>query len=297
MGLMYGSGPLGKQPAGTFNFTPPPPGRALYLEPTPKRIRVEVGGQVIADSRRAMMLQEGGAQPLYYFPPEDVRSEFLEPTDRHTHCPKKGDASYYTIRAGGEEVENGAWYYPEVLPGAPDGLKGLIAFYFNRMGRWLEEGEEIGVHPRDPYHRLDVVATDRHIRVSLEGRLLAETDRAMALFESSLPARWYIPREDVVAELEPSDTVTHCPYKGEAHYYSVRLNGAGNGDGAADGTDLIWYYDEPLPEASRIEGLLCFFNEKADIELDGELQERPASPWSRGVRSDAQNAPSAQARG
>ncbi len=294
---MTGSGPLGKQPAGTFNFTPPPPGRALYLEPTPKRIRVEVGGEVIADSRRAMMLHEGGAQPLYYFPPEDVRSEFLEPTDRHTHCPKKGDASYYTIRAGGEEVENGAWYYPEVLPDAPAGLTGLIAFYFNRMGRWLEEGEEIGVHPRDPYHRLDVVATDRHIRVSLQGELLAETDRALALFESNLPARWYIPREDVVAELEATDTITHCPYKGEAHYHSVRLREAGNGDGAADGKDLIWYYDEPLPEASRIAGLLCFFNEKVDIELDGELQERPASPWSRGVRSEAQNAPPAQTRG
>jgi uncharacterized protein (DUF427 family) len=312
MGLMTGSGPLGKQPAGTFNFTVPPPGRALYLEPTPKRIRVEVGGEVIADSRRAMMLHEGGAQPLYYFPPEDVRSEYLEPTDRHTHCPKKGDASYYTIRAGGEEVENGAWYYPEVLPDTPRGLTGLIAFYFNRMGRWLEEGEEIGVHPRDPYHRLDVLATDRRIRVSLEGEVLAETDRAMALFESNLPARWYIPREDVVADLDASETVTHCPYKGEAHYHSVRLNGAdrsggdggdrNGGNGGADrrggeGKDLIWYYDDPLPEASRIAGLLCFFNERVDIELDGELQERPVSPWSRGVRSEAQNAPPAQTRG
>ena len=96
---MTGTGPLSKKPAGEFNFEPPPPGRALYLEPTPKRLRVEVGGEVIADSRRAMMLQESGLQPIYYFPPEDVRSEFLEDSDRHTHCPKKGDASYYTIRS------------------------------------------------------------------------------------------------------------------------------------------------------------------------------------------------------
>jgi uncharacterized protein (DUF427 family) len=290
MGLMTGSGPLGKQPAGTFNFEPPAPGKALYLEPTPKRIRVEVGGEVIADSRRAFLLHEGGQQPIYYFPPQDVGSEYLQPSDRHTHCPKKGDASYYTITAGGETVDAGAWYYPDPLPGAPP-IKDLIAFYFNRMGRWLEEGEEIGVHPRDPYHRIDVVGTDRHIKVSLSGELLAETTRAMALFESNLPARWYIPREDVAAELEPSDTVTRCPYKGAAAYHSVSL---------ADGEtskDLIWFYEDPLPEATRIAGLLCFFNEKVDIELDGELQQRPASPWSHGVKSDAQNAVPAQTRG
>ncbi len=277
---MTGNGPLGKRPAGEFNFEPPPPGRAIYLEPTPKRIRVEVGGEVIADSRRAIMLHESGLQPTYYFPPEDVRADVLEATDRHTHCPKKGDASYYTIRAGGETVENGAWYYPLPLPDAPPLLRDLIAFYFNRMGRWLEEDEEIGVHPRDPYHRMDVLRTDRHIRISLDGRLLAETTRALALFESNLPTRWYLPAEDVVAELQPSDTVTHCPYKGEAHYHSVTL-----ADGGKGGTDLIWYYPEPLAEVGRIRGLLCFFNEKVDIELDGEPEQRVASPWSRGVRA------------
>ena len=274
---MYGNGPLGRSPAGEFNFEPPAPGTALYLEPTPKRIRVEVGGELIADSRRAMLLHESGLQPIYYFPPEDVRDEFLEPSDRHTHCPKKGDASYFTIRAGGEVVEAGAWYYPDPLPDAPSLLKDAIAFYFDRMGRWLEEGEQIGVHPRDPYHRIDVLATDRQMRVSLDGELLAETSRALGLFESNLPARWYIPREDVVATLEPSETVTRCPYKGTAGYYSV----------VPDGKDLVWYYDEPLAEVGRIRGMLCFFNERVDIELDGELQERPASRWSHGVKSAA----------
>jgi uncharacterized protein (DUF427 family) len=278
MGLMYGNGPLGRQPAGEFNFEPPAPGKALYLEPTPKRIRVEVGGEVIADSRRAMLLHESGHQPIYYFPPEDVFDEFLEPSDRHTHCPKKGDASYYTIRAGGEVVKAGAWYYPDPLADAPSLLRGAIAFYFDRMGRWLEEGEEIGVHPRDPYHRIDVLASDRVVRVSLDGELLAETNRALGLFESNLPARWYMPPEDVLASLEPSDTVTRCPYKGTASYYSVAL---------PDGKDLVWYYDKPLAEVGRIKGMLCFFNERVDIELDGELQERPASPWSQGVKSAA----------
>jgi uncharacterized protein (DUF427 family) len=284
---MTGTGPLGKQPAGTFNFEPPPRGKVLYLEPTPKRLRVEVGGVTIADSRRAMMLHESGQQPIFYFPPQDVRAEVLKDSDRQTHCPKKGDASYYTIRAGGEEVKDGAWYYPNPLPGAPP-IKDLIAFYFNRMGRWLEEGEQIHVHPRDPYHRVDVLATDRHIRISLDGALLAETDRALALFESNLPTRWYLPIEDVRAELEPSDTITRCPYKGTASYYSVQLEG---------GKDLVWYYEQPLDEVGRIKGLVCFFNEKVDIELDGELQGRPDSPWSHRVRSEAQNDAPALTRG
>jgi uncharacterized protein (DUF427 family) len=274
MGLMSGTGPLSRKPAGEFNFDPPPPGRALYLEPTPKRIRVEVGGETIADSRRAMMLQESGLQPVYYFPPEDVRRDLLEPSDRHTHCPKKGEASYYTIRAGGRLVENGAWYYPDPLADAPP-IKDLIAFYWHRMDRWLEEDEEVGVHPRDPYHRIDVLKTDRHVRALLNGEVLADSRRAVALFESNLPPRWYLPVKDVTVELEPTDTVTRCPYKGTAAYYS-----------AASIDDLVWYYAEPLPEVGRIRGLVCFFNERVDIELDGELQERPETPWSHRVRPE-----------
>jgi uncharacterized protein (DUF427 family) len=289
MGLMYGNGPLGRQPAGTFNFDPPEPGRALYFEPTPRRVRVAVGDEVIADSRRVMLLHESGLQPVYYFPPEDVRSDLLERSDRHTHCPKKGEAAYYTINAGGKVVDAGAWYYPDPIEEAPP-IKDMIAFYWNRMDHWYEEDEEVFVHPRDPYHRVDIVRSDRHVRVSLDGRLLAESRHATALFESNLPPRWYLPREHVVAELEPTDTLTRCPYKGAASYYSVKL---GNGDLAKD---LIWYYAEPIVEASRIKGLLCFFNERVDLELDGELQERPESAWSRGVRSEARSAEPAQTR-
>jgi uncharacterized protein (DUF427 family) len=290
MGLMTGNGPLGRKPAGRFNFEPPAPGRALYLEPSPKRIRVEVAGEIVADSRRAMLLHESGQQPIYYFPPQDVRSELLEPSDRHTHCPKKGDASYYTIRVGDRQVEAGAWYYPYPIASAPP-ITDLIAFYFNRMDRWLEEDEEVLVHPRDPYHRIDVLRTDRHVRVSLDGELLADSRRALALFESNLPTRWYLPGEDVVAELAPSDTVTDCPYKGSAGYYSVKR------PGEETAKDLIWSYDDPLPEVGRIAGLLCFFNEKVDLELDGELQQRPESPWSHGVKSDAPTAAPALTRG
>jgi uncharacterized protein (DUF427 family) len=290
MGLMTGNGPLGREPGGRFNFEPPPPGKALYLEPTPKRIRVIVGGETIADSRRAMLLHESGHQPIYYFPPEDVRPETLERSDRHTRCPKKGEASYYTIRTPDRVVEAAAWYYPDPIADAPP-IKDLIAFYWNRVDHWLEEDEEVFVHPRDPYHRIDILGSDRHVRVSLDGQLLADSTEAIALFESNLPSRWYLPLDDIVAELEPTETITRCPYKGAAGYHSVRL------DGGEIAKDLVWCYTDPLAEAIRIKGLHCFFNERVDLELDGELQERPESPWSHGVRSETQNAPSAQTRG
>ncbi len=273
MGLMTGTGPLSRNPAGTFNFEPPPPGRALYLEPSPKRVRVIVCGETIVDSREAMLLHESGAQPVYYFPPDDVRAEVLEATDSHTHCPKKGDASYYTIRVGDTVLEDAAWYYPEPLPEAPP-ITGLIAFYFDRV-RFFEEDEEIVGHPRDPYHRIDTIRTRRHIRVSLDGELLAETHDAVALFETNLPARWYIPASDVVAALERSDRHTLCPYKGTASYWSVRFEG-----GSVE-EDVVWYYPEPIPEAAQVKDLLCFYNERVDIELDGELAKRPESPWAK----------------
>lgn len=287
---MTGTGPLGRAAAGVFNFVVPVLGHALYLEPSPKRVRVVAGGEVIADSHRVMMLHESGHQPVYYFPPEDVRSEFLEPSDRHTRCPRKGQASYHTIRVGEHVVDAGAWYYPEPLEAA-SAITNLIAFYWNRMDHWYEEDEEVFVHPRDPYHRVDVLQSDRDVRVSLDGEELAHSTRALGLFESNLPPRWYLPREDVSAELVQSDTITGCPYKGAASYYSVRRPG-----GELE-RDLVWYYPEPFDEVRRIAGLVCFFNERVDLALDGELQARPESPWSHGVKDDAVNAPPVQTRG
>ena len=158
------------------------------------------------------------------------------------------------------------------------------------MDRWLEEDEEIAGHPRDPYHRIDVRKTSRHIRISLDGEPLAETRRASALFETGLPARWYLPVEDVTADLRDSETTTHCPYKGDASYHSVLLTGGEVAD------DLVWTYREPLPDALAIQDLVCFFNERVDVELDGELQERPTSPWSDGIRRAGEPAAGADAR-
>ena len=155
---------------------------------------------------------------------------------------------------------------------------GYRALYWNSMDEWFEEDEPAIVHARDPYHRVDVLETSRHVKVSLHGQPLAETTRALALFESGLPIRWYIPEEDVRTELlEPSETRTGCAYKGYASYWSVRA-----GDELED--DLVWTYRDPHRDVARIKDRLAFFNERVDLELDGELQERPVTPWSR-VRS------------
>jgi uncharacterized protein (DUF427 family) len=276
---MTGTGPLGKEPAGAFNFEVPPTGGALYLEPTPKRIRAELSGVVVADSDHAFLLHESGHQPVYYFPPGDVRTDLLEPSPRRASVPAKGEATFFSVRAGDEVLHNGAWTYAAPPATAPAALKGLIAFYFNRMSRWLEESHEIHTHPRDPYTRVDVLDTDRHIRISLGGALLAETDRALAMFETSLPTRWYLPLDDVFAKLTPTDTLTRCPYKGEASYFSVEV------PEGEDGRDLVWYYEHPYDEVRRVEGRVCFFNEKVDIELDGVLQPRPESAWDGHVAS------------
>ena len=149
-----------------------------------------------------------------------------------------------------------------------------MAFYWNRMDEWLEEDEPAIVHARDPYHRIDILDTSRHVRVIVNGETVADTTRARVLYETSLPPRWYIPREDVRMDLlQESDQRTGCAYKGYASYWSV-----------GDEENVVWSYADPLHEAERIKDYLAFFNERVDIEVDGEPQERPVTQWSPGYR-------------
>ena len=142
------------------------------------------------------------------------------------------------------------------------------------MDAWYEEGEQVFVHPRDPYHRIDVLDSDRHVKVMVNGEVVAETDRPKILFETGLPPRYYIPQEDVrIEKLVPSEKNTQCPYKGVASYWSVEAGGE-------RAKDLVWSYQDPIPEAAKIKGYLCFFNEKVDLEVDGEKQERPLTQRS-----------------
>jgi uncharacterized protein (DUF427 family) len=274
MTLTIGTGPFGDQGDKTFNFeVRAPRGHVLYFEDSPRRVRVKFGGQTVADSRRVKLMHEAGLLPVYYFPEEDVRMDLLEATDHTTHCPFKGDALYWTVRVGDRVAENAVWSYPNPLEEAPP-LAGYLAFYWRRMDHWFEENEEVFVHPRDPYHRVDVLESSRHVRVSMNGEVVAETERPAILFETGLPPRYYIPPEDVRDDvLAGSQNTTQCPYKGIASYYSV----VAGGDRAED---LVWYYPDPIPEAAKIRGLLCFYNEKVDIEVDGEKEERPQTQWS-----------------
>jgi uncharacterized protein (DUF427 family) len=274
MTLTIGTGPFGDQGDKTFNFeVRAPRDHVLYFEDSPRRVRAVFGGETVADSRRVKLLHEKGLLPVYYFPMEDVRMDLLEETDHTTHCPYKGDAAYWTVRVGGRVAENAAWGYPEPIDSAPP-LAGYLAFYWRKMDAWYEESEQVFVHPRDPYHRVDVLESSRHIKVSVNGEVVAETEKPKILFETGLPPRYYIPPEDVRDDaLLPSDKETQCPYKGIASYYSVKVGGETT-------EDLAWYYPSPIPAVTGIKDHLCFFNEKVDLEVDGEEQERPQTQWS-----------------
>ena len=273
MALTKGSGPFGEQAQGEFNFTREGPAHVLFWEDSPRRLRVMFGGETVADTRHAKLLHETGLLPVYYIPEEDVRKDLLEPTDHRTHCPFKGDASYWSIHAGGRVAENAVWGYPRPLDHAPP-LSGYVAFYWDRVDHWFEEDEEVFVHPRDPYHRVDTLHSSRHVRVLVDGEVVADSLRPVVLFESGLPPRYYLPAEDVRTEaLTPTPTLTRCPYKGLASYWSVRV-----GDELRP--DLVWSYADPLPDVGKIAGRFCFFNEKVELQVDGETEGCPPTPWS-----------------
>jgi uncharacterized protein (DUF427 family) len=245
----------------------------VHVEPTPRRVRVTFNGQTVADSKRALLLRETGHLPVYYFPPEDVRGEFLEPTELHTRCPYKGEASYWSVRVGDRVAENAMWGYLDPLPGRED-IGGYRAFYWQRMDGWYEEDDEVFAHPRDPYHRVDVLHSSRHIRVEIGGQTVAHSTRPRLLFETGLPTRYYLPVEDVRMDLlEPTETSSICPYKGTASYWRLR--------GDRTGRDVAWSYLDPIPECPKIRGLIAFFNERVDaLDVDGERLEKPKTPWS-----------------
>lgn len=273
MALTVGTGPFGQRPAGTFNFELPKREGLIYFEDSPRRIRALFEGETVVDSRHAKLLHEHGHLPVYYFPEDEVRTDLLEPTDHSTRCPFKGQASYWSVRVGDSVAENAVWGYPEPLEGAPP-LGPYRALYWDSMDQWFEEDEPAIVHARDPYHRVDILDSSRHVRVLVGGEVVAETTRPRVIFETGLPPRWYIPPEDVRSDLlAESDTTTGCAYKGFASYRSLRL------DGRVE-EDLVWFYPDPSRDAARIAGYLSFFNERADIEVDGELQGRPETQWS-----------------
>ncbi len=250
------------------------PDHVVTFEPSPKRVRVRFNGETLADTTRALLVRETGRVPVYYFPQEDVATGFLERSARRTRCPYKGEAAYWTVAVGDRRAEDAVWSYETPCEDVA-GLAGHMAFYWDRMDAWFEEDEEVFVHARDPYVRIDILASSRPVRVVLGGRAVAESRRALFLFETGLPTRYYLPPGDVESDLlRPSSTRTACPYKGTARYWSMEVGGRLF-------QDIIWSYPNPVPESARIEGYLCFFNERVDaILVDGVEVPKPRTKWS-----------------
>ncbi len=224
-----------------------------------KRVRAYLSGVAVADTTQPLLVWENPRYAQYYIPVVDVRRDALVPTSTVTHSPSRGDAHHFTIKAGGAERVDAAWQYTE----SPiEELRDTIRFDWNAIDAWFEEDEQIYTHPRSPYTRIDILPSSRHVRVEVDGIVLADTTRAHLLVETGLLPRWYIPKVDVRMDLlEHTDTVTHCPYKGQAEYWSARI-----GDRLEK--DIAWSYRTPLPESERVAGLVSFFNERVTLVVD-----------------------------
>lgn len=263
----------------------------LRFEPTQKRIRAVLGGETAVDSMGAILVWEPGrVVPSYGIPERDVVVDVGPATDETAapaaELPKLSlapgappvtvldpsvpfamhttDGEPVVVRAGGHEA---AGFRP-----AEPALSSFLVLDFAGFDAWYEEDARNIGHPRDPFHRIDVAESSRHVRVAFDGETLADSSRPCLLFEPPLPVRCYLPPEDVdVARLRPSDTRTVCAYKGEASYWS--LEGA---------PDIAWTYRRPLHDAAAVKDRIAFFDERVDVELDGRPLERPVTPWSRG---------------
>ncbi|MDT5014269.1 MAG: hypothetical protein QOD39_429 [Mycobacterium sp.] len=261
---------------------------SLRYEPTAKRVRVSLGGEPVADTRDARLVWEprrvvptyavpvaavsaqlvpAGAAPAATSGPGAATSEhissrpILDPTVPFGAHSCAGTAYDVTV---GDQTASSAAFQPD----DPD-LADYVILAFDSF-EWREEDEPIVSHPHDPFGRIDVLRSSRHVRVALDGQVLAESSRPTMLFETLLPVRFYLPREDVLVSLEPSDTVSYCAYKGRATYYSLS-----NGP-----RDIAWTYLEPLHDAEHVRDMVCFFDEYLDVIVDGERRDRPVTPWS-----------------
>jgi len=259
---------------GTVEAMPNYPGLSTpvgHIEPVPRRIRALLGGRTVLDTTRAVYVWEWPPYPQYYIPAADLVPGALVPSD-HMDEQALGTARRVGLRAG--DVSRPAAGHLHTGDAVP-GLAGLVRLEWNAVDAWFEEDEEVFVHPRNPYARVDALRSTRHVRVELEGLVLAESATPVLVFETGLPTRYYLPRTALdLAHLRPSRTVTACPYKGRTTvYWSVLV-------GDTLHTDLAWSYDFPTRELLPIAGLVSFYNEKVDIVLDGEPIDRPRTPFS-----------------
>lgn len=247
--------------------TPTPP----TTEVNPKWIRGTLDGKAIVDSTRALYVWEHRYWPAWFFPHDDIAAELRIPTEPAQRRGDRPDLVRYDLVVGDRIVANGARGYPD---SADSALAEMIAIEWSAMDQWFEEETEVIVHPRSPFVRIDTLPSSRHIVVRVDGQVVADSVRPTLLFETGLPTRYYLPPDDVNLDmLTPTALQTSCPYKGHAHFWSVAV-------GNATHEDVVWSYDDPLPESRGIAGLLSFYNERVEIEVDGQVEEQPQTKFS-----------------
>jgi len=242
-----------------------------HVEPVPRRIRAVLENRVLLDTTQAKYVWEWPNYPQYYIPLADVADGLLV-DEQVPGPPRTGPVQQKAITAAGGIRPRAARVYGD---GAAEALAGMVRFEWAALDAWFEEDEEVFVHPRSPYTRVDAIRSTRSVRISLDGVVLAETSSPVMVFETGLPTRYYLNRSEINFEhLVPSDTQTACPYKGRTTgYWSIRV-------GDTSYPDLAWVYDFPTRQLLPIAGLVAFYNEKVDIYLDGELQARPHTVFS-----------------
>lgn len=254
MGLAWQQGPLGGRSVGRFLTPEPLPERLLFAEPLRRRMRVKFGDEWIADSEDVILLHEPGHYPVAYFPLTDVKSGVLTAENRTTKHRDLGDTAWYSVKS----AARAAWQHTS-LPEYATELADRVAFAWRAMDGFYEEDERIVGHAADQYHRVDIRQSSRHLVVKDGDRVVADSKRPIALYESGFAPRWYVPREDIdESALKPAEGQTFCPYKGLASYYDI---GAGK--------KVAWSYPEAWPESVRISNFVSFEPDKIDVFLDG----------------------------
>lgn len=241
-----------------------------HVEPVPRRIRATLAGRVVLDTTKALYVWESPSYPQYYIPVTDVDPAALVREDRVQRL-KRGTANPVSLRVGNTIRQAGRVYTESSIPG----LSGMARFDWDALDAWFEEDEQVYVHPRSPYARVDALRSSRTVRVELDGVVLAESRAPVLVFETGLPTRHYLDRTALNLDyLRPSDTVTACPYKGRTSgYWSAHI-------GDRTYQDIAWTYAFPTTALLPIAGLVAFYDEKVDTFIDDELQERPVNPFS-----------------
>lgn len=240
----------------------------VKVEQGPKRVRAYLDGEIVADTYEPLLVWEIPYYPTYYFKESDIKAKLI-PSKETEHKAGLGDGEILHVKTEKSVAYSAARRYSN-SPVAE--LRDAVRLDWPSMSEWLEEDEPVYTHPHDPYTRIDILASSRRVRVEIDGITVAESDQPRLLFETGLPTRYYLPLAALRMDLlRPSDTSTHCPYKGTAAYWSVET-------ATRMHKDVVWIYRTPLPEGQKIAGFACFYNERVDIYLDGEKQSRPKPP-------------------